>query len=223
MTIKKILEKYIIHFPESNADLSLASKQCSVSVSDAELISRKNFVGHFTSSVFVVCPKKNKVLLLRHKSLNMLLQPGGHIESTDVSPYASAIRELREETGIDANHLQYEPLITTDHMIPLHINSHYIPENKAKHEPGHYHHDLEYLFVVDELVEIRVDKNESTGFGWFDWREFCVQKHFQDIAPKIEEIISGRSASKVLFKVQQGALKDLRVNKIRSLDSIRCI
>lgn len=208
MVIQKILKKYLTYFPESSTELSLASKQCNTSKDELELIDRKNFVGHFTSSVFVVYP--SKVLLLKHKSLNILLQPGGHIESSDADPYASALRELKEETGIDPKYLQYEPLIPTDHVVPFHINSHYIPENKSKHELGHYHHDLEYLFTADNMIDIQVDKNESLGFEWFDWKDFCAQKHFQDVAPKIEEMVSRRSANKFFFKVQQEALKSLQ-------------
>jgi 8-oxo-dGTP pyrophosphatase MutT (NUDIX family) len=52
----------------------------------------------FTASVFIV--HEGKVLLHLHKKLNRWLQPGGHIE-LDEGPLEAAIREVKEETGLD--------------------------------------------------------------------------------------------------------------------------
>lgn len=52
----------------------------------------------FTASVFIV--HKGKVLLHLHKKLGKWLQPGGHIE-LDEDPNQTAIREAKEETGLD--------------------------------------------------------------------------------------------------------------------------
>jgi len=34
-------------------------------------------------------------------------------------------------------------------MIPIDIDTHYIPENKKKDERQHFHHDFRYIFIYD--------------------------------------------------------------------------
>ncbi len=41
----------------------------------------------------------NKVLLIKHKKLNMWLTPGGHVDEREL-PHQTAEREFLEETGI---------------------------------------------------------------------------------------------------------------------------
>ncbi len=64
------------------------------------LIDRKNFTGHITTSAFIIDKSAKALLLLKHKSLNRWLQPGGHVDVTDASLIASAAREASEETGL---------------------------------------------------------------------------------------------------------------------------
>ena len=55
--------------------------------------------GHFTTTGFVV--EGNRTLLLWHKRLGMWVPPGGHIEP-DEDPVTAVLREIREETGLEA-------------------------------------------------------------------------------------------------------------------------
>lgn len=52
----------------------------------------------FTVEVFIVY--KNKVLLRKHEKYNIWLSVGGHIE-LDEDPVQAAIREVKEEVGLD--------------------------------------------------------------------------------------------------------------------------
>jgi len=52
----------------------------------------------FTVCVFIV--HKNKVLLRMHDKYNMWLPPGGHVE-LDEDPNQAAVREVKEEVGLD--------------------------------------------------------------------------------------------------------------------------
>ena len=55
---------------------------------------------HVTGSALVVGPRG--VVLLKHKRLGFWLQPGGHIDPGE-SPWAAALREAREETGLEVH------------------------------------------------------------------------------------------------------------------------
>jgi len=52
----------------------------------------------FTATIFVV--HDGKVLLIHHRSLNKWLPLGGHIE-LDEDPEAAALREAKEESGLE--------------------------------------------------------------------------------------------------------------------------
>jgi len=103
----------------------------------------------FTASVFIV--HGGKVLLHMHTKLGKWLQPGGHIE-LDEDPNQAAIREVKEETGLDVS-LVGAPRIPelaghpNDIIPPKFLNRH--PYN-ATHE----HVDLTFFATVlgGELV-----------------------------------------------------------------------
>lgn len=222
--IHDILENYLYHYPSEKDNLSLAIKQSEgVSISNEQtLYDRKNFIGHFTASIFLICPSEKKILLLEHKSLKKLLQPGGHIEASDKDPLSAALRELFEETKINQEKLYYRPLDSINQLVPFHISSHYIPENPKKNELAHYHHDLEYLFTIDMTENVCIDQNESNNFQWVSLEIFAKQDHFKLALPKIREIMSKRSASFFLNSFIQKYITQNGINK-EHIKKIRCI
>lgn len=93
---------------------------------------------HFTASAFVVDAGLERTCLVRHAKLGRLLQPGGHIEPTDLTLEAAALREAREETGLE---LELHPSAPR----PFDLDIHEIPERPG--EPAHFHLDVRYLLV----------------------------------------------------------------------------
>jgi 8-oxo-dGTP pyrophosphatase MutT (NUDIX family) len=73
-----------------------------------------------------------------HAKLSRLLQPGGHIETTDASLEDAALREAREETELE---LSFHPVAPR----PFDLDIHEIPERPG--EPAHFHLDVRYLLV----------------------------------------------------------------------------
>jgi 8-oxo-dGTP pyrophosphatase MutT (NUDIX family) len=63
----------------------------------------------FTVGIFVV--HKGKVLMIHHRNLNKWLPLGGHIE-LDEDPEAAALREAKEESGLDVELLGERPPTT---------------------------------------------------------------------------------------------------------------
>ena len=59
----------------------------------------------------MLSPDWKNLALIRHKFLNRYLQPGGHVEETDSTVLAGALREVREETGIES--CEYLPFHST--------------------------------------------------------------------------------------------------------------
>ena len=63
----------------------------------------------FTVAIFVV--HDEKILLIHHRQLNHWLPLGGHIE-LDEDPEQAALREVKEESGLDAELLGERPPTT---------------------------------------------------------------------------------------------------------------
>ena len=96
---------------------------------------------HFVATGYVV--KDGRTLLLYHKKLKMWLPPGGHIDEGEL-PEEAALREIKEETGLDAEILS--PKRSRDHhdkgVEYLHLPNHMQLEDIPDH-PQHI--DLIYF------------------------------------------------------------------------------
>ncbi len=191
--IREIYKEYIKYNPDEADKFKLLEKQIT-DQSDAILRKRTNFIGHVTAAAFIFDKRTRKVLLLQHKALGRLLQPGGHIDSADESPLNAALREMREETGISLEDVVYRQAVPGLNMVPFDIDTHYIPANPKKHEPEHYHHDFRYLFIIDDGGDVAIDKNESTGYQWVEWSDFIKENTFKKVSRKIEELVFKKSA-----------------------------
>jgi 8-oxo-dGTP pyrophosphatase MutT (NUDIX family) len=101
-------------------------------------LSRVEEAGHFTASAFVVDAAGARTCLVAHAKLGRLLQPGGHVEDDDESLEQAALREAREETGLE---LGLHPTAPR----PFHLDVHEIPASGET--PAHYHLDVRYLVV----------------------------------------------------------------------------
>jgi 8-oxo-dGTP pyrophosphatase MutT (NUDIX family) len=101
-------------------------------------LSRGEPTAHFTASAFVVDETGARTCLVQHVKLNRLLQPGGHVEPSDVSLEAAALREAHEETALE---VQLHPAAPR----PFDLDIHEIPARPG--EPAHFHLDVRYLVV----------------------------------------------------------------------------
>ncbi|HVU78094.1 MAG TPA: NUDIX domain-containing protein [Gaiellaceae bacterium] len=135
MRIAEVLQAYVASSDREEAD------RCAMLRLLPELAqpaSRDQPRAHFTASAFVVDEAGARACLVTHVKLGRLLQPGGHIEPTDVSLEAAALREAREETALE---LSFHPRAPR----PFDLDIHLIPERPG--EPAHHHLDVRFLLV----------------------------------------------------------------------------
>jgi 8-oxo-dGTP pyrophosphatase MutT (NUDIX family) len=104
----------------------------------ADPLSRNERSAHFTASAFVVDEAGERTCLVRHVKLDRLLQPGGHVEPSDISLEAAALREAHEETALAVALHPTAPR-------PFDLDIHQIPERPG--EAAHFHLDVRYLVV----------------------------------------------------------------------------
>jgi len=105
---------------------------------------------HVTGSAIVI-DRAGRVLLHRHKRLRRWLQPGGHLDPGEL-PWQAAVRETREETGVEAEHPSAGVRL-------LHVDVHEGPR-------GHVHLDLRYLLLADADVAFAPAAGESPDVAW---------------------------------------------------------
>lgn len=99
--------------------------------------------GHFTASALVLDGAARSALLVWHQGLGRWLQPGGHVEVTDQDLEATALREVEEETGIQASSLA-GPLTVLD------LDIHTIPASPRL--SMHQHFDVRFLARLGQPV-----------------------------------------------------------------------
>jgi 8-oxo-dGTP pyrophosphatase MutT (NUDIX family) len=122
--------------------------------------------GHLTGSAVVVSADGERVLLLHHRKLGRWLQPGGHAEAGEREGEVVALREAREETGIEG--LTLHPKAPR----PLDVDVHPIPARGD--EPAHRHLDLRYLVIAPDDPTLRRLDAEARALRWFTWDELAT-------------------------------------------------
>lgn len=126
----------------------------------------------FTATTFVV--HVDCTLLLFHRKLMMWLPPGGHIDPHEL-PHDAALREVREETGLEvALRATSTPLgdvlvLPQPHCILL--------ENIT---PGHQHIDLIYVATV-VAGTLSPSARETNGVRWVNWDDLAAPEIAHDI------------------------------------------
>ncbi|MCL5102149.1 MAG: NUDIX domain-containing protein [Candidatus Marsarchaeota archaeon] len=127
--------------------------------------------------------KNGKMLMLKHKKIGAWLPPGGHVEENEF-PYEAAVRETKEETGLDVELIGNDEIAYNDegaHTLikPFTIVYENVP---YKTQPMHIHFDMVYIARV-KSGEVNAN-NESDGIGWFGKDE--IEK--METLPNVREI-----------------------------------
>ena len=114
--------------------------------------------GHVTASAVVVDPSRQAVLLTLHPRVGRWVQLGGHCEPTDQTLAGAALREAREESGIDELELDPVPLGLDVHPLTCSLG---VPTR---------HFDVRFLAVAPPGAPA-VISDESLDLRWFDWND----------------------------------------------------
>ena len=93
-------------------------------------------------------------MLTLHARLGRWLQTGGHIEPSDPSLEAAAVREAYEESGLADLSLDPTPLVLSKHEVPC-----------GPVRPT-YHLDVQYLAIANDVTSPKIG-NESLDVRWF--------------------------------------------------------
>ncbi|ASR34288.1 NUDIX hydrolase [Prauserella marina] len=110
--------------------------------------------GHLTASTVVLDASAENVLLTLHPRVGRWLQLGGHCEQEDLSLADAALREAREESGIDGLFLDPDPLHLDVHPVTCSLG---VPTR---------HFDVRFLARAPEGAKA-VASEESDDLRWW--------------------------------------------------------
>lgn len=114
----------------------------------------------FTVSIFIV--KDRKVLFIFHRQLDRWLPIGGHIE-LDENPEQAALREAKEESGLDVELVgDRPPLEKEEGFLPL-LNPRYLDIHLIK--APHWHIGMVYFARV-KSGEVKLNVEEHKDIQW---------------------------------------------------------
>jgi 8-oxo-dGTP pyrophosphatase MutT (NUDIX family) len=120
-----------------------------------DALSRECHPDHLTASALIVSADHTRVLLTLHRVIKRWLQTGGHCEPGDTSLAGAALREGREESGIDELVIDPVPVVLSLHEVP----------SCGPIRPSH-HLDVQYVAVAPVEAQ-EVISDESDDLAWF--------------------------------------------------------
>jgi 8-oxo-dGTP pyrophosphatase MutT (NUDIX family) len=128
----------------------------------ADPLDQRADLTHVTGSALVCGPRG--IVLLRHKRLGILVQPGGHLDPGE-APWDAAWREGEEETGMrlrfsGAGASEVAPASPRLAHVDVHAGGR-----------GHTHLDLRYVLEPIGSDTPRPPAGESQEVRWYDWEE----------------------------------------------------
>ncbi|MEF8779360.1 MAG: NUDIX domain-containing protein [Haloferacaceae archaeon] len=125
---------------------------------------------HFVATLYVV--NEGATALHRHPTLGLRLPPGGHIDRDEL-PHEAALREAREETGLDPTLVTTDPTYESETARTIPSPQHLLLEDINRHPDGsvgHQHVDHVFFARVDrrEIDPDGDDEVPADGWDWYD-------------------------------------------------------
>lgn len=140
--------------PEESAQRALREATLGLLEARADACSRSCTPGHLTASAVVLDEKGRHACLVHHRLVGRWLQPGGHLEESDATLAAAALREVHEETSLEQLTVHPEPLCIDVHPIT------------CRGSGPTRHFDIRFLVVAgDQQPTV---SEESFDVRWFD-------------------------------------------------------
>ena len=131
---------------------------------NANYLERENQIGHFTASMWTVNKERTKTLMVYHNLYDSWSWIGGHADGMD-NLCEVALKELREETGVESARLISEDVFSLE---TLAVSGHM---RKGIWIPSHLHFNLTFLAEAEEDEELTVQEEENSAVHWWTFEE----------------------------------------------------
>ena len=141
---------------------------------------------HFVATVYVV--NDGATALHHHDKLDMWLPPGGHIDRDEV-PHRAAVREVREELGLNPDLVAPEEDIESATVQSIPQPQHFLLEDidVCDGEVGHQHIDFVFYGAVDSR-DITPSAGEQPAEDWEWFTPADLEERAEELASDVVEI-----------------------------------
>jgi 8-oxo-dGTP pyrophosphatase MutT (NUDIX family) len=137
---------------------------------------------HVTVSAIVVHPPSGRVLLRWHAREQAWLQVGGHADPGESDPLAIALREGREETGLD-------DLVPWPDATIVHVAV--VPVTATAREAAHEHADVRFVLATARPELARPEK-PGADLRWLSTVDACVatrEANLRETLTRVEALL----------------------------------
>ena len=140
---------------------------------------------HVTASALVVDRRGHRVLLRWHERMQRWLQVGGHADPDETDPWAIALREAREETGLE----DLAPLVPSLELVPVQIVVVSVPAGGR--EPAHEHADIRYVFATGRPEQSRAESPDAAvrWVGFDQARREITEPNLLEFLDRVEALL----------------------------------
>lgn len=121
-------------------------------------LTRDNTMAHVTASAWIVDPDRTMALMIYHNIYDSWAWTGGHADGEN-DLLAVAMREAREETGVDARAVSEAPISIECLCVNGHIK-------RGSFVSPHIHMNATYLLEADPAAAARIKPDENSGVMW---------------------------------------------------------
>lgn len=180
MSLKERIENYLPYNIEEQKDKELILKYMDIF---DDVLTRKNEIGHFTSSCWIVNKEKTKVLMVYHNIYDSWSWVGCHADGDDDLLHVS-LKEASEETGLknviplSKDIFSLEVLGVDGHM------------KKEGYISTHIHLNITYLLCANENDITHIKEDENSDVKWFELEEAIKassEPHMKKIYNKLND------------------------------------
>lgn len=145
-----------------------------------DVLTRENPIAHMTVSAFVVNEARTHTLMVYHNIYDSWAWTGGHADGED-DFLAVALREVKEETGIQACPVSEQPISIEQLTVLGHMK-------KGAYVSEHLHMNVTYLVEADDQLPLTICEDENSDVAWLpiaQLHEKCKELHMIPIYDKI--------------------------------------
>ena len=161
MSLKERIENYLPYNIEEQKDKELILKYMDIF---DDVLTRKNEIGHFTSSCWIVNKEKTKVLMVYHNIYDSWSWVGGHADGDDDLLHVS-LKEASEETGLKNVITLSKDIFSLE---VLGVDGHM---KKEGYISTHIHLNITYLLCANENDITHIKEDENSDVKWFELEE----------------------------------------------------
>lgn len=158
--MRRLIEEYV---PGCEQEVSDRQQMLSFMDSCDGWLTRDNAMAHVTVSAWVVDPERTRVLMAYHNIYDSWAWTGGHADG-ESDLVAVAMKEVREETGVEARPVSDEPMSIESLNVVSHIK-------RGNFVSSHIHMNVTYLLEAEPDVQARIKPDENSGVMWIPFEE----------------------------------------------------